>query len=42
MSEPIRFLTSFAQALATMGLYPDGHPSRARHVDAAYESLLSL
>ena len=42
MSEPIRFLTSFAQALATMGLYPDGHPSRARHVDAAYEHLLSL
>ncbi|MFN2398056.1 MAG: hypothetical protein ABR543_05340 [Gemmatimonadaceae bacterium] len=42
MSEPSRFLTSLAQALATMGLYSEGHPSRARALDAAYEHLVSL
>ncbi len=42
MSDPSRFLTSLAQAFATMGLYPVTHPSRARTLDAAYEQLLLL
>ena len=41
-TEAARFLRSLAQTLATMGLYPDGHPSRARLVDAAYEQLCAL
>jgi putative nucleotidyltransferase with HDIG domain len=39
MSDPARFLTSFAQALAAMTLYRDGHPARGRAVDAAYQDL---
>jgi|GEM_PF-193284 len=42
MSEPGRFLTSFAQALAAMALYKEGHPARERAVDTAYERLLDL
>src|SRR5919202_5587739 len=42
MSEPVRFLNTLAQALATMSLYPGGHPSRARAVDAAYDHLVAL
>ncbi|MBA3559822.1 MAG: hypothetical protein H0W30_14640 [Gemmatimonadaceae bacterium] len=42
MSDPSRFLTSLAQAFATMGLYPVTHPSRARTLDSAYEQLLLL
>ena len=42
MSDPARFLTSFAQALAAMTLYRDGHPARARTLDAAYQELLDL
>jgi putative nucleotidyltransferase with HDIG domain len=42
MSEPIRFLTAFAQTLATMSLYSDGHPARERTIDTAYESLQRL
>ena len=42
MSEPIRFLTAFAQSLATMSLYSEGHPARDRVVDQAYESLQRL
>lgn len=30
MTEAVKFLTSFAQALATMSLYSEGHPARAR------------
>ena len=37
MSDPVRFLNAFAQALGVMTLYPDGHPSRERAVDAAFE-----
>src|SRR5215212_4724677 len=33
MSEPIRFLVSFGQAVSTMALYNDGHPARERAVD---------
>lgn len=37
-----RFLTAFAQALATMVLYEDGHPARERALDAAYQPLADL
>ena len=40
--EAIRFLTSFAQALATMTLYPDGHPAREGVIDTAYQNLVAL
>lgn len=42
MSEPARFLTAFAQSLATMSLYGDGHPQRERTIDSAFDSLLLL
>lgn len=42
MSEPAKFLNSFAQSLATMSLYGNGHPQRERTIDAAYDSLLLL
>jgi putative nucleotidyltransferase with HDIG domain len=42
MSDPIRFLTSFAQALSTMALYSDGHPARERVVDRSFEALRDL
>lgn len=42
MSEPAEFLGAFAQALAGMSLYAEGHPARARGIDAAYEELLDL
>ena len=42
MSEPVVFLTAFAQALATMTLYAEGHPARERAIDAAYRELQDL
>ena len=39
MSDPARFLNAFAQALAAMALYRDGHPARERTVDVAYQHL---
>jgi putative nucleotidyltransferase with HDIG domain len=42
MSDPVRFLGSFAQALASMALYADGHPQRERAIDAAFTELQSL
>lgn len=42
MSDPVRFLNTFAQALATMSLYATGHPARERAIDAAYSQLDSL
>jgi putative nucleotidyltransferase with HDIG domain len=42
VSEPARFLGAFAQALAGMSLYAEGHPARARGIDAAYQELLDL
>ena len=42
MSEPIRFLTSFAQSVATMALYGPSHPARTRAVDASYQLLRDL
>ena len=42
MNDPTRFLNAFAQALAVMTLYPEGHPSRERAVDAAFQELDTL
>lgn len=42
MSEPARFLVAFAQAIAQMTLYAEGHPARERAVDAAYQELCDL
>jgi putative nucleotidyltransferase with HDIG domain len=42
MSDPARFLNAFAQALAAMALYRDGHPARERTVDVAYQHLHDL
>lgn len=42
MSDPGGFLNSFAHALAVMTLYPNGHPSRERAIDAAYLALDGL
>jgi putative nucleotidyltransferase with HDIG domain len=39
MSDPVRFLNAFAQALSVMTLYPEGHPSRERAVDMAFTEL---
>jgi len=38
----VRFLTSMAQALATMSLYAEGHPARARAAVASFDTLLDL
>jgi hypothetical protein len=38
----IRFLTSMAQALATMSLYAEGHPVRARAGVASFDTLRDL
>ncbi|MGH7630621.1 MAG: HD-GYP domain-containing protein [Gemmatimonadales bacterium] len=42
MSDPVKFLTSLGQALSVMGLYPAGHPSRERAVDASHDFLRQL
>jgi putative nucleotidyltransferase with HDIG domain len=42
MSEPGRFLTSLSHALATLGLYGDGHPATARAAGAAHRHLADL
>ena len=42
MSEPVRFLTSLSHALATLGLYGDGHPATTRAADAAHRQLADL
>ena len=42
MSEPVRFLNSFAHALSVMTLYPEGHPSRDSAIDTAYQELSDL
>jgi HD-GYP domain-containing protein (c-di-GMP phosphodiesterase class II) len=38
----VRFLTSLAQALATMSLYAQGHPARARAAVASFDILRDL
>jgi putative nucleotidyltransferase with HDIG domain len=42
VSDPVRFLTSFTQSVATMALYGPAHPARARAVDQAYRLLRDL
>ena len=42
MSQPVDFLNAFAHALAIMTLYPEGHPSRERAIDSAYQLLDEL
>lgn len=42
MTEAVKFLTTFAQALATMSLYSEGHPARARGIEQAFERLQVL
>ena len=39
MTAAIRFLHAFAQAVAAMALYREGHPARERAIDAADEQL---
>jgi putative nucleotidyltransferase with HDIG domain len=42
MSDPARFLNAFAHSLGVMTLYPEGHPSREKAVDAALDELNGL
>jgi putative nucleotidyltransferase with HDIG domain len=42
VTEPARFLSSFAQALSTMALYGEGHPAREKAIDNAFEHLEAL
>jgi putative nucleotidyltransferase with HDIG domain len=42
MSDPVRFLNAFAHSLGVMTLYPEGHPSRERAVDSAFDELNGL
>jgi len=42
VSTAVRFLNSFAQALSVLSLYPEGHTSRLRALDAAYQQLRDL
>lgn len=42
MSEPARFLTSFAQAISAMVLYAQGHPARQKAIEASHEQLVRL
>jgi putative nucleotidyltransferase with HDIG domain len=42
MNDPSTFLHSFGQALSVLGLYPEGHPSRERAIDAAFSSIDGL
>jgi putative nucleotidyltransferase with HDIG domain len=42
MSDPIRFLVSFGQAVSTMALYNEGHPARERAVDRSFRCLQDL
>ena len=42
MSQPVEFLNAFAHALAIMTLYPEGHPSREKSIETAFELLQSL
>jgi hypothetical protein len=40
--QAVRFLTSMVQALATMSLYAEGHPARARAAAASFDTLRDL
>ncbi|HVZ49637.1 MAG TPA: HD domain-containing phosphohydrolase [Gemmatimonadaceae bacterium] len=41
-AEAAKFLNAFAQSLATMALYTDGHPARERVIDNSFEQLKRL
>ncbi len=41
-TDAAKFLNGFAQAISTMGLYAEGHPARARVIDASYSQLRRL
>jgi putative nucleotidyltransferase with HDIG domain len=42
MTDPVRFLAAFSQALSTVGLYGDDHPATARAMSLAFERLQEL
>jgi len=42
VSTEVGFLNSFAQALSVLSLYPEGHSSRQRALDAAFQQLRDL
>jgi putative nucleotidyltransferase with HDIG domain len=42
MSDPVRFLNAFAHSLSVMTLYPEGHPSREKALDSAFDELDGL
>jgi putative nucleotidyltransferase with HDIG domain len=42
VSSPVKFLSSLAQSLSTMMLYPREHPTWGRAVDASYQHLAEL
>jgi putative nucleotidyltransferase with HDIG domain len=42
VSDPVKFLQGCAHALTVMTLYPEGHPSREKALDAAYDELTRL
>lgn len=42
MPHPVQFLTAFAQALSALTLYPEGHTTRERALDAVFERLRDL
>ncbi|MEP7065998.1 MAG: HD domain-containing phosphohydrolase [Gemmatimonadota bacterium] len=42
MSNPVKYLSSLAQSLSTMMLYPREHPTWGRAVDASYLHLVEL
>lgn len=42
MTEPVLFLTTFVQTLATIRLYSPGHPQRSRAVDGSFAQLGKL
>ena len=41
-ADAAKFLNAFAQSLATMALYTEGHPARTRTVDQSFEQLKRL
>ena len=41
-SSPVKFLSSLAQSLSTMMLYPREHPTWGRAVDASFQHLVEL
>jgi putative nucleotidyltransferase with HDIG domain len=42
VSDPARFLTSFAQAISAMVLYGSGHPARQKAIEQSHEQLVLL